>query len=151
MMPPLWEERTRRFIHRNAWRNCLKSRSEVSRAQKSPAYRSEMSPFAPFRRLLRPSFCGRPDFLDSFRIGFPGSSHAGSCIGAGAHPATMNPSSARLLPGYGVRHGRGSTSRPAAYPCGGRSYRAAPQQAASDAPQSATAPPRRIRGFVRIW
>jgi hypothetical protein len=47
-------------------RNCLKSRSVVSRAQKSPAYRSEMSPFAPFRRLLTPSFCGRPDFLDSF-------------------------------------------------------------------------------------
>ena len=34
--------------------------------QKSPAYRSGMSPFAPFRGLLRPSFCGRPDFLDSF-------------------------------------------------------------------------------------
>src|SRR5215208_2681206 len=55
-------------------RNCLKSRSVVSRAQKSPAYRSEMSPFAPFRRLLTPSFCGRPDFLDSFGRGFLGSS-----------------------------------------------------------------------------
>lgn len=59
---------------------------------------------------------------------------------AGAHPATMIPSPGSLLPGYGVRHGRGSTSRPAAYPCGGRSYRAAPPQAAPDAPQSATEP-----------
>jgi hypothetical protein len=73
--------------------------------------------------------------------GIPGSSHAGSCIGAGAHPATMNPSPGRLLPGYGVHHGRGSTSRPAAYLCGGRSYRPAPPpQAAPDAPQSATEP-----------
>src|SRR5215203_2377068 len=54
------------LIQRSAWRNCPKSRSVVSHEQISLAHRSKLSPFDPFRRLLRPSFWDYPDFLDSF-------------------------------------------------------------------------------------
>jgi hypothetical protein len=62
-------------------RNCLKSRSVVSQAQKSMSYRSEVSPlFALFRRLQRVRFeAGQTSWTVS-RKGFLGTLYLGYCI-----------------------------------------------------------------------
>ena len=72
------------------FRDCLKSRSVVSQVQISLAHRSEMSPLAPFRRLLRPSLWDYPDFLDSLRRGILGTSPVWrSRMFAQPHPALI--------------------------------------------------------------